>query len=85
MIVDDYFLTKWDGEMISKDVDLYAREQYGDDICHIFGTDTIESMPEWDSEQYAAKTMQKLFVPRSVGHHEDAPFPHSGIGSTLGV
>ena len=68
MIVDDYFLTKWDGEMISKDVDLYAREQYGEDICHIFGTDTIGSMPSWDSEQYAAKMIQKLFVPRATGY-----------------
>ena len=66
VIVDDYFLTKWDAEMISKDVDLYAREQYGEDICHIFGTDTIESMPSWDSEQYAARIIQKLFVPRNV-------------------
>ena len=50
--------------MITKDVDIYARAQYGDDICHIFGTDTIESMSEWDSEQYAAKMIHKLFVPR---------------------
>ena len=64
VIVDDYFLTKWDAEMISRDVNLYAREQYGEDICHIFGTDTIESMLSWDSEQYAAKIIQKLFVPR---------------------
>ena len=70
MIVDDYFLTKWSGEMITKDVDIYARAQYGDDICHIFGTDTIESMPEWDREQYAAKVIQKLFVPRTL-HRED--------------
>jgi nicotinic acid mononucleotide adenylyltransferase len=36
--------------MITKDVDLYAREKYGNNIIHIFGTDTIESMSEWDSE-----------------------------------
>ncbi len=50
--------------MITRDVDVYAREQYGEDICHIFGTDTIESMLSWDSEQYTAKVIQKLFVPR---------------------
>ncbi len=64
VIIDDYFLKSWNWEMITRDVDLYARSQYGDDICHIFGTDTIESMPSWDSEQYAAKLTQKLFIPR---------------------
>jgi nicotinic acid mononucleotide adenylyltransferase len=84
VIVDDYFLKNWEGEMITRDVDEYCKKQYGDDIVHIFGTDTIESMPEWDSEQYAAKVVNKLFVPRSC-HREGAPFSHSGIGSTLGV
>jgi epoxyqueuosine reductase len=64
IIIDDFFLTKWEGNMITRDVDIYARGKYGEDICHIFGTDTIESMSEWDSEQYAAKTIQKLFIPR---------------------
>jgi nicotinate-nucleotide adenylyltransferase len=64
VIIDNYFLTKWEGNMITRDVDIYTRNQYGDDICHIFGTDTIESMTDWDSEQYAAKNIQKLFVPR---------------------
>lgn len=50
--------------MITKDTDLYAREKYGEDIVHVFGTDTIESIPEWDSESYAAKVIRKLFVPR---------------------
>jgi nicotinic acid mononucleotide adenylyltransferase len=50
--------------MITKDVDAYCKKQYGDDVVHIFGTDTIEGMPEWDSEQYAAKVVKKLFVPR---------------------
>jgi nicotinic acid mononucleotide adenylyltransferase len=36
--------------MITKDVDLYAKEKYGEDIIHVFGTDTIESMPSWDNE-----------------------------------
>ncbi|MBC7498104.1 epoxyqueuosine reductase QueH [Candidatus Gracilibacteria bacterium] len=71
IIIDDFFLTKWEGNMITRDVDLYARGKYGEDICHIFGTDTIESMSEWDSEQYAAKTVYKLFVPRSVGHDHE--------------
>ncbi|MBC7503437.1 epoxyqueuosine reductase QueH [Candidatus Gracilibacteria bacterium] len=64
VITDDYFVREWEGEMITRDVDIYARRQYGEDICHIFGTDTIESMPEWDEDQYAAKVVQKLFVPR---------------------
>jgi nicotinate-nucleotide adenylyltransferase len=50
LIIDDYFVKNWDGEMITRDVDIYAREKYGDDIVHIFGTDTIASMLEWDKE-----------------------------------
>lgn len=64
VIIDDYFIRNWKGEMITKDVDLYAKEKYGDDVIHVFGTDTIESMPSWDSEWYAAKVVRKLFVPR---------------------
>lgn len=56
--------------MITRDVDLYVRSKYGEDICHIFGTDTILSMPDWDTEQYAAKIIKKLFIPRDIGHHE---------------
>ena len=44
VIVDGYFLKNWEGNMITRDVDNYAWEIYGEDICHIFGTDTIESM-----------------------------------------
>ena len=64
VMIDEYFTRNWEGEMITKDVDLYAREKYGKDIIHIFGTDTLESMPTWDGEGYAAKMIQKLFVPR---------------------
>lgn len=48
--IDDHFITDWKGEMITKDVDLYSREKYGENIVHVFGTDTIEGMPSWDSE-----------------------------------
>lgn len=64
--------------MITRDVDEYAREQYGDDIIHIFGTDTIASMPDWDSEQYAAKVVKKLFVPRNfegICHRDEGSDP----------
>jgi nicotinate (nicotinamide) nucleotide adenylyltransferase len=64
VIIDDYFIRNWKGEMITKDVDLYAKEKYGEDIIHLFGTDTIESMPSWDNEWYAAKKIEKLFAPR---------------------
>lgn len=57
--------------MITRDVDQYARQKYGDDIVHIFGTDTIASMPDWDSEQYAAKKIRKIFVPRGFWKMED--------------
>ena len=50
VLIDDYFLKNWGGEMITKDVDIYAREKYGEDIVHVFGTDTIGSMSEWDEE-----------------------------------
>ncbi len=52
--------------MITRDVDLYAREKYGDDVVHIFGTDTIVSMPDWDSDGYAAKRVKKIFIPRNL-------------------
>ena len=64
VIVDDYFIRNWKGEMITRDVDQYCREKYGDDIIHIFGTDTLESMSSWDEDGYAAKKVRKLFVPR---------------------
>jgi predicted adenine nucleotide alpha hydrolase (AANH) superfamily ATPase/nicotinic acid mononucleotide adenylyltransferase len=64
VIIDDYFIKNWEGEMITRDVDIYAREKYSEDIVHVFGTDTIFSMPEWDKEGYAAKRICKLFVPR---------------------
>lgn len=41
VIADYYFLDTFTGEMITQDVDIYAREKYGEDIIHIFGTDTI--------------------------------------------
>ncbi len=65
VILDSYFLQNWKGEMITKDVDTYIREKYEEEITHIFGTDTIESMPTWDTERYAAKSIQKLFIPRT--------------------
>ena len=65
VMVDDYFIRNWKGEMITRDVDTYARDTYGADIIHVFGTDTIASMPAWDSEQYAAKTISKIFIPRA--------------------
>lgn len=36
------------------------------DICHLFWTDTIESMSDWDNEQYAAIVVKKLFIPRGA-------------------
>lgn len=70
VVVDDYFVKNWHGEMITRDVDEYARKKYGEDIVHIFGTDTIASMPDWDSEHYAAEKIAKLFIPRG-GFLED--------------
>jgi predicted adenine nucleotide alpha hydrolase (AANH) superfamily ATPase/nicotinic acid mononucleotide adenylyltransferase len=64
VIRDDYFIREWQWEMITRDVDEYVHEKYWENICHIFWTDTIESMSDWDSEQYAAKIVKKLFVPR---------------------
>jgi epoxyqueuosine reductase len=79
--LDDHFIKNWEWEMITRDVDLYAREKYGEVIMHIFGTDTIESMPLWDSEGYAAKVVRKIFVPRvseSSPHWEEL-----GVGSWI--
>lgn len=63
--IDDFFVKNWKGEMITKDVDTYAREKYGENIVHIFWTDTIQSMPEWDFEDFAARKIQKIFIPRN--------------------
>jgi nicotinate (nicotinamide) nucleotide adenylyltransferase len=64
VIIDAYFIENWEGEMITRDVDEYCKKTYGDDIIHVFGTDTIEGMSGWDEEWYAAKVIRKLFVPR---------------------
>ena len=50
VILDDFFIKNWKGEMITKDVDIYCQKTYGEDIVHVFGTDTIVGMPSWDSE-----------------------------------
>jgi len=64
VILDDFFIKNWKGEMITKDVDNYCQRVYGKDIVHVFGTDTAVWMPSWDTEWYAANTIRKLFVPR---------------------
>lgn len=71
VVVDYYFLDTFTDEMITRDVDMYAREKYGQDIIHVFGTDTIASMSDWDIEKYAATKIRKLFVPRGSDYHED--------------
>ncbi len=75
VIIDEYFLNNWEGEMITKDVDMYCQEKYGRDIIHVFGSDTIEGMPDWDGESYAAKRVKKLFIPRIL-----QDFRHSDEG-----
>lgn len=64
VVADYHFLDTFTDEMITRDADIYARKAYSEDIIHVFGTDTIASMLEWDSEQYAVKVVKKLFVPR---------------------
>lgn len=71
VFADYYFIDIFTDEMITRDVDIYAQEKYGDDIVHVFGTDTIASMPSWDEEQYAAKQIKKIFIPRGVSHCEE--------------
>jgi epoxyqueuosine reductase len=92
VLIDDYFIRNWKGEMITKDVDIYAKDTYGDDCVHIFWTDTIESMSSWDSERYAAKKVKKIFVPRDShgsGHRErsetECGDPGSWIASCLAM
>ena len=63
VIFDPHFL-HFEWEMITRDVDVYAREKYGTDIVHVFGTDTLSSMPSWDGEGYALSKIKKLFIPR---------------------
>jgi len=64
VVLDDYFVKNWHGKMITRDVDQYAKKTYGTQIVHIFGTDTIASMPDWDEEGYAARVVEKIFIPR---------------------
>ncbi len=73
VIVDDYFMHEWKWEMITRDADFYVRGKYGEDSVHIFGTDTIESMPDWDEDQYAAKVVKKLFIPRGENKWNTIP------------
>jgi nicotinic acid mononucleotide adenylyltransferase len=70
VILDTEFIT-WDREMITKDVDQYVQDTYGPCI-HIFGTDTIASMPDWDEEWYAAREISKIFIPRK-GYDSNVP------------
>jgi nicotinate (nicotinamide) nucleotide adenylyltransferase len=70
VIIDDYFVREWEWEMITEDVDKYAKEKYGVDIVHIFWTDTVPWMNEWDSTWYAAKVCNKIFVPRLDGQND---------------
>ena len=83
VIVDDFFIQNWKWEMITKDVDLYCQKKYGDDIVHIFGTDTIASMSDWDSEQYTAQIVNKLFVPRVTHSEWDTVTQKQAQDSTL--
>ncbi len=63
-VILDLEFFSWKKEMITRDVDIYAREKYGDELVHVFGTDVIPAMPLWDSDDYAAKKIQKLFIQR---------------------
>ncbi len=65
LVLDYYFLDTFKEEMITRDVDEYARIKYGESIIHVFWTDTIPSMNMWDSEKYAAQKIHKIFIPRS--------------------
>lgn len=49
VIIDDFFVKEWQGEMITRDVDIYLRGKYGEDIIHVFGTDTVQGMSDWDN------------------------------------
>jgi nicotinate-nucleotide adenylyltransferase len=62
--IDRHFVDIHTGTMTTQDADVYARGMYGTDIVHIFGTDTIPSMPQWDIDMYAARSIEKLFIPR---------------------
>jgi epoxyqueuosine reductase len=82
VIIDDYFIKNWVWEMITRDVDEYSQKTYGKNIIHIFWTDTIASMPSWDSEWYAAKVVKKIFVPRSC-HREWSEVEYGDPGSWI--
>jgi len=75
VILDEEFFS-WDREMVTRDVDLYVQGKYGEDIVHVFGTDTIESMPLWDIDGYAARVIRKIFIPRG---ESISGFENSGI------
>lgn len=65
VVLDCYFLEEFLGEMITKDVDYYVREKYREECIHVFGSDTLVTMPNWDNENYALKKIKKLIIPRA--------------------
>ncbi len=72
--IDDYFVQNWKGEMITRDVDIYAKKRYWSDIVHVFWTDTLSSMAEWDNEGYAIRKINKIFVPRFENNWDTQPY-----------
>ena len=60
----DFHFFSIDSEMITRDVDMYAQKVYGNSLIHIFWSDTLSGMVDWDIEWYAAQKIHKLFIPR---------------------
>ncbi len=63
-VILDLEFFSWKKEMITRDVDIYVREKYGEDGIHIFWTDVITYMESWDDEGYASWKIQKIFILR---------------------
>ncbi len=72
VILDEYFFDK-KGEMITKDVDEYVAKNYDWERIHIFWSDVIDSICEWDSENYASQKIKKIFIKRKgeVGNFDE--------------
>ena len=65
--MDSYFLEgKNNGPTTTVAVDKYFREKYGPDIWHIFWSDTISSMKDWEgnTDKYIETTLQKVLLKR---------------------
>jgi len=65
--IDTHFL-EWKSyhDTNTLEVDRYFRDLHGENIWHIFGSDVMPNMHNWQGnrDEYIEKTLKKIFIPR---------------------